>query len=179
MKTKSEFNQEPRNPGNGTGFRTLFLRLLPGFLASRFLLPAFLLSLFIFSSCASDGTSTLTPAQRAALSQVELTALNTAVSVGTQYAVTRQVDTSALIINSIDGAAGAARTLISTPAAADPVAIKEALQSGSNSPAFDAKIAPPVADAVSAAITKGAPPDAAVEAAARGLNKAAAKVRKK
>lgn len=127
--------------------------------------------------CATTGQ--LTPQQRAALTQVELAALNTAVSVGTQYAANGKIDTSQLIINSIDSAANAARTVIGTDAAFDPDAVKEAMQSGSSSTVVDNKVAPPVADAVAKAISKGAKPDDAVEAAARGLNKGARKLKGK
>lgn len=129
--------------------------------------------------CATTGVS-LTPQQRAALTQVELAALNTAVSVGKQYAVNGKVsDKSALIINSIDSAASAARTVIGTDAAFDPDAVKEAMQSGSGSTVVDTKVVPPVADAVAVAISKGASPDDAVEAAARGLNKGVLKLKSK
>lgn len=127
--------------------------------------------------CATTGQ--ITPQQQAALQQVELAALNTALSVGTQYAVNGKVDTNALIVNSLDSSAQILRTVIGTVNASNPVAVQDAIQLGSASQIVDTKVAQPVADAVTVAISKGAKPDDAVEAAARGLNRAAVKLKAK
>lgn len=119
----------------------------------------------------------MSPERRAALTKLETSVLNTALNVGRDYALTGQVNTTKLIVDSIDNAAGAVQELHDTSAATTPEAVKEVIQINSDSKVVDAKIAPPVANAVAKAISEGAEPEEAAQAAARGLNKAAAKLK--
>jgi hypothetical protein len=64
------------------------------------------------------------------------------------------------------------RTLQNTKVAAEPGAVKEAVKMGSVSESVTAKVAPEVAAAIGEAVKAGVSPDAANEAAARGLDKA-------
>jgi hypothetical protein len=137
-------------------------------------LTALLAAAFILCGCAN-----LTPNQRSALTQAENIALNTAVNVGLSYATGGTINAAPLIISSIEGGAQIVRSLIGTPAAANPAAVTEAVASGSVSKAVDNKIAPEVGKAVDQAIKAGAKPDAAVEAVATGLDKAAAELKAK
>ena len=67
------------------------------------------------------------------------------------------------------------RGLQATPDAANPGAVKQAVNNGSASKGVTRKVAPAVASAVADAVQKGAPPDLANEAAAKGLDKVGAK----
>jgi hypothetical protein len=67
------------------------------------------------------------------------------------------------------------RGLQATEKAADPTALKEAVENGSASSVVTNKVAPAVAKAVADAVKKGTPKDVANEAAAATLDKVAAK----
>lgn len=66
------------------------------------------------------------------------------------------------------------RGLQATEQAADPTALKEAVENGSASSVVTQKVAPAVAKAVSDAVKNGTPKDVANEAAASALDKVAA-----
>ena len=76
-------------------------------------------------------------------------------------------------INSLSSVSNQLRSLQATARAADPSAIRETVKSASVSDSVTEKVAPAVAEALTDAINKGVPADAANEAAARGLDKAA------
>jgi hypothetical protein len=67
------------------------------------------------------------------------------------------------------------RGLQATEQAADPTALKEAVENGSASSVVTQKVGPAVAKAVTDAVKKGTPKDVANEAAASALDKVAAK----
>jgi hypothetical protein len=107
-----------------------------------------------------------------ALERTALAAANNALQ---QYEDTGKVRGKEVAQASLSSVSQQLRGLQATEAAANPAAIKDAVKNGSASPVVTKKVAPAVAAAVADAVKKGAPADAANEAAARGLDKAAAK----
>lgn len=139
------------------------------------LLAAFAGAIFLSGCAGTSGSSSLTPQQQAAVAVVENVALNAALSAAASYAGTGHVNSRQLVSDSLYGGAQQLRTLINTPAAAQPAATGAAIQSGAGTPAYNQLVAAQVQAAVATALQAGAPPDAAVEAAARGLDAGAAK----
>jgi hypothetical protein len=116
-----------------------------------------------------------TPEGQSLLRGVERTAAAAASSAIQQYADTGEVKADQVAKDSLSSVSQQLRGLQATDNAADPAAIKQAVKHGSASRRVIKKVAPAVATAVADAVKKGAPADAANEAAARGLDKAAAK----
>jgi hypothetical protein len=115
------------------------------------------------------------PTGQALLQHVETTAAAAADSALQQYSETGKVKGEQVARDSLSSVSQQLRGLQATGAAANPGAIKEAVASASASEAVTQKVAPAVASAVAKAHQQGLPADAANEAAARGLDKAAAK----
>jgi len=133
-------------------------------------------ALFVVTSCSTEqqqkmNTFLASPAGQA----LERTALVAANSALQQYEDTGKVKGKEVAQASLSSVSQQLRGLQATEAAANPAAIKDAVENGSASPVVTKKVAPVVAAAVADAVKKGAPADAANEAAARGLDKAAAK----
>lgn len=106
------------------------------------------------------------------LEQTALAAANNAIQ---QYSETGKINGKEVAQASVSSVGQQLRGLQATGDAANPAAIKEAVKNGSANSVVTKNVAPAVATAVANAVQKGAPPDAANEAAARGLDKAAAK----
>jgi hypothetical protein len=115
------------------------------------------------------------PAGKMILATVETTALNAADSALQQYVDTGKVQGEKVAQASLSSVSQQLRGLQATKGAANPVAIHEAVENGSASPVVTKRVAPAIATAIAKATKEGAPADAANEAAARGLDKAAAK----
>jgi hypothetical protein len=113
------------------------------------------------------------PTGQALIHHVETTAVAAATNAIQQYEDTGKVQGAQVAKASLSSVSQQLRGLQATDQAADPAAITTAVKNGSASPVVTKKIAPAVATAVTDAVKKGLPPDAANEAAARGLDKAA------
>jgi hypothetical protein len=114
------------------------------------------------------------PAERPViLKKIETTATGAANNAVAEYRKPEHTVNKARAIASLSSVSNQLRSLQATARAADPGAIKETVRSASVSESVTEKVAPAVADAVTEAIQKGVPADAANEAAARGLDKAA------
>ena len=140
----------------------------------------FLIGLLALAGCSTTQQKNLndflaSPAGKAILNSVETTALNAADSALQQYAETGKVKGEKVAQASLSSVSQQLRGLQATKHAADPAAIHEAVQNGSASPIVTKRVAPAVATAIAKAAKEGVPADAANEAAARGLDKAAAK----
>jgi hypothetical protein len=135
-----------------------------------------IISITALNGCSSTQQFLSSPQGQAILAGVEKTAATAAVSAIDQYTQTGSVSGEQVAKDSLSSVSQQLRGLQATDAAADPSAIKTAVATGSASKAVTKKVAPAVASAVSEAVQKGAPPDLANEAAAKGLDKAAAKV---
>lgn len=142
--------------------------------AIRFVL-FLILCLASLSACNSTQQFLISPKGQAILKQVESTAATAATSAINQYTETGSVSGKQVAKDSLSSVSQQLRGLQATDQAADPAAIKTAVKDGSASKAVTKKVAPAVATAVSDAVKKGAPPDLANEAAAKGLDKVAAK----
>ena len=125
--------------------------------------------------CSSTQQFLSSPQGQAILAGVEKTAATAAVSAINQYTETGSVSGKQVAKDSLSSVSQQLRGLQATAAAADPGAIKQAVKNGSASKGVTKKVAPAVASAVADAVQKGAPPDLANEAAAKGLDKVAAK----
>jgi hypothetical protein len=112
------------------------------------------------------------------LKHVEITAAAAATSAINQYTQTGNVSGERVAKDSLSSVSQQLRGLQSTDQAASPAAIQAAVQTGSASKGVTKKVAPAVASAVADAVKKGAPPDLANEAAAKGLDKVATKKKK-
>src|SRR5438552_1736621 len=114
------------------------------------------------------------PAKRpAVLKKIETTATSAANDAIGESRRTGHVEYKARAMNSLSSVSGQLRSLQATTRAADPSAIRETVKSASVSDSVTEKVAPAVVEAVTDAINKGVPADAANEAAASGLDKAA------
>jgi hypothetical protein len=129
----------------------------------------------LFSGCSSTQQYLSSPQGQAILAGVETTASTAAQSAIDQYTKAGKISGKQVAKDSLSSVSQQLRGLQATPAAGNPAAIKTAVKEGSASPVVTQKVAPAVASAVSAAVQKGAPPDLANEAAAKGLDKVAAK----
>jgi hypothetical protein len=136
------------------------------------------LSVVMLSACTTTQQFLSSPQGQAILAGVEKTAATAAVSAIDQYTQTGSVSGEQVAKDSLSSVSRQLRGLQATDQAADPAAIQTAVKSGSASKAVTRKVAPAVAKAVSDAVQKGAPPDLANEAAAKGLDKVAAKKKK-
>ena len=134
-----------------------------------------IMSFGLFTACSSTQQFLSSPQGQAILAGVEKTAATAAVSAINQYTETGSVSGKQVAKDSLSSVSQQLRGLQATDAAADPSAIKQAVKTGSASKGVTKKVAPAVATAVSDAVKKGAPPDLANEAAAKGLDKVAAK----
>ncbi len=140
-----------------------------------------ILSCLAYSSCATNPDGTLTDQSRANLQALEQLALDTAVNVGTQAIVTGHVDTPT-IVSSINNGASVLQNVIATQpltSASAPQAVQEQLATTATTKAVANQVAPQIADAVSDAVAQGVPAKQAVQAAANGLKKGAAKLKAK
>lgn len=146
-------------------------------MTSRYLNRILLLSipLTLFSGCSSTQQFLSSPQGQAILAGVEQTASTAATSAIDQYTKTGKISGKQVAKDSLSSVSQQLRALQATPNAGNPAAIKTAVKEGSASPVVTQKVAPAVASAVSAAVQKGAPPDLANEAAAKGLDKVAEK----
>ena len=146
-------------------------------MTNRYLNRILLLSIAItlFSGCSSAQQFLSSPQGQAILAGVEKTAATAATSAIDQYTKTGKISGEQVAKDSLSSVSQQLRTLQGTPDAANPAAIKTAVKDGSASPVVTQKVAPAVASAVSAAVQEGAPPNLANEAAAKGLDKVAAK----
>ena len=133
------------------------------------------LSIALLTACSSTQQFLASPQGQAILAGVEKTAATAAVSAIDQYTQTGSVSGKQVAKDSLSSVSQQLRGLQATDQAANPIAIKTAVRNGSASKGVTKKVAPAVAKAVSDAVQKGAPPDLANEAAAKGLDKAAAK----
>lgn len=115
-----------------------------------------------------------TPAGQSIISAVE-NAVSAAATNAAQQAATGKVNGKKVALASLSSVSQQLRSLQSTGKAADPNAITAAVQAGSASPAVTQIVAPTVATIVAGAVSQHISPDAANEAAAIGLDKAAAK----
>src|SRR4051794_28464549 len=129
----------------------------------------------LLNACPSPQQFLSSPQGQAILAGVERTAATAAVSAINQYTETGSVSGKTVAKDSLSSVSQQLRGLQATDKAADPTAIKTAVKNGSASKGVTKKVAPAVAKAVSDAVQKGAPPDLANEAAAKGLDKVAAK----
>src|SRR5258707_3447260 len=100
------------------------------------------------------------------------TALNAANAAAKDYVETGKVDEKTVAISALSGASQGLGTLQATPNAAKPAAIAEVVHTQSDNSPIASKIPPVVAAPIDRAVKKGAPADAANEAAARALDKA-------
>ncbi len=142
--------------------------------------PLLLIPLFALLACSQTQTENLkgfaaSPAGQNLLNHVETIALAAADSALQQYESTGTVAGEQVARDSLSSVSHQLRGLQTTDAAATAGAIKQAVKKGSATPVVTNKVAPAVAQAVSDAARKGIPADVANEAAARGLDKAAAK----
>jgi len=112
-------------------------------------------------------------ARPAVLKTIEATATGAANDAVSEHRRSGREENKVRAINSLSSVSNQLRSLQATPNAADPITIKETIKRASVSDSVTEKVAPAVAEAVTAAINKGVPADAANEAAARGLDKAA------
>ena len=131
--------------------------------------------LALLNACSSTQQFLSTPQGQAILAGVERTAATAAVSAINQYTETGSVSGKKVAKDSLSSVSQQLRGLQATDKAADPGAIRTAVKNGSASKGVTKKVAPAVAKAVSDAVQKGAPPDLANEAAAKGLDKVAVK----
>jgi hypothetical protein len=138
-------------------------------------LIALLIIFGLFTACSSTQQFLSSPQGQAILAGVEKTAATAAVSAIDQYTETGSVSGKQVAKDSLSSVSQQLRGLQATDQAADPGAIKQAVKNGSASTGVTKRVAPAVAKAVSDAVQKGAPPDLANEAAAKGLDKVAAK----
>jgi hypothetical protein len=134
-----------------------------------------IVSIIMLNGCSSTQQFLSSPQGQAILAGVEKTAATAATSAIDQYTQTGNVDAKQVAKDSLSSVSQQLRGLQATPDAANPGAVKQAVKNGSASKAVTKKVAPAVASAVTDAVQKGAPKDLANEAAARGLDKVAAK----
>ena len=131
--------------------------------------------IIMLNGCSSTQQFLSTPQGKAILAGVEQTVATAGESAIDQYSKTGKVSGEQVAKDSLSSVGQQLRGLQATSDAANPDAIKTAVKNGSASPVVTKKVAPAVARAVTDAVQKGAPPDLANEAAAKGLDKAAAK----
>lgn len=142
-----------------------------------------LLFLLILSSCSTVGQQRVTDFMN---SPVGKSIINVAATAGSkaidQYASTGKIDGKEIAKASLSGASAQLRAA-QTPAApvnasAAKAAATQAVHDGAGLTAVSSKVAPTVAQAVANAVRNHqAPADLALEAAARGLDQAAAKTK--
>ena len=132
-------------------------------------------SQLLLIGCSSTQQFLSSPQGQAILAGVEKTAAVAATSAINQYTETGNVDAKQVAKDSLSSVSQQLRGLQATPDAANPGAVKQAVNNGSASKGVTRKVAPAVASAVADAVQKGAPPDLANEAAAKGLDKVGAK----
>ncbi len=142
------------------------------------------MSLLALGACSTEQKGNVSafiasPTGKAILKTVEATAAAAADSAIQQYVDTGEVKGASVAKASLGSVSEQLRGLQATENAGNSAAIKTAVANGSASSAVTKKVAPAVATAIADAVKKGAPPDAANEAAAAGLDKAAAKHGKK
>jgi hypothetical protein len=135
-------------------------------------------SVIFLSACDTTQQFLKTPEGQAILKHVEMTAAAAANSAIDQYTQTGSVSGKQVAKDSLSSVSQQLRGLQATDQAANPAGIQTAVKNGSASKAVTRKVAPAVAKAVSDAVQKGAPADLANEAAAKGLDKVAAKKKK-
>jgi hypothetical protein len=112
---------------------------------------------------------------QAIINHVEQTSAAAADSAIQQYVNTGQVQGAQVAKDTLSSVSQQLRGLQTTGNAANPAAITQAVNDGTPAKKVRAKVAPAVSKAVTDAVQKGAPADLANEAAARGIDKAAAK----
>jgi hypothetical protein len=132
-------------------------------------------ALAAFTSCSATQKFLSSPEGQAVLAGVEKTAVTAAESAINQYTSTGKVTGKQVAKDSLSSVSQQLRGLQATDDAANSDAIKTAVKNGSASTVLTKKVAPAVATAVVEAVQKGAPPDLANEAAAKGLDKVAVK----
>jgi hypothetical protein len=136
----------------------------------------FLVTILVaLNSCSNTQKFMSSPEGKAILAGVENTAAAAAENAIDQYTQTGKVSGKEVAQASLSSVSQQLRGLQATQDAANPDAIKTAVATGSASTVVTKKVAPAVASAVADAVQKGAPPDLANEAAAKGLDKVAAK----
>ena len=135
-------------------------------------------SVILLSACDTTQQFLKTPEGQAILQHVETTAAAAATSAINQYTQTGSVSGEQVAKDSLSSVSQQLRGLQATDQAANPAAIQTAVKNGSASKTVTRKVAPAVAKAVRDAVQKGAPADLANEAAAKGLDKVAAKKKK-
>lgn len=114
------------------------------------------------------------PAKRpAVLKKIETTATGAANDAVGESRKTGRVEFKTRAVHSLSSVSNQLRSLQATARAGDAMTIRETVRTASVSDSVTDKVAPAVAEAVAEAIDKGVPADAANEAAARGLDKAA------
>ena len=138
-----------------------------------------IVSFAALSSCSDTQTFLKSPQGQEILKHVEITAATAATSAINQYVQTGNVSGEQVAKDSLSSVSQQLRGLQATDQAASPTAIQAAVKTGSASKAVTKKVAPAVATAVADAVKKGAPPDLANEAAATGLDRVAAKKKRK
>jgi hypothetical protein len=109
----------------------------------------------------------------ALLKKIETTATGAANEAVGESRKTARVEYKTRAVHSLSSVSNQLRSLQSTARAGDAMTIRETVRTASVSDSVTDKVAPAVAEAVTEAIDKGVPADAANEAAARGLDKAA------
>jgi hypothetical protein len=137
---------------------------------AAYLIAIFFGLLFFSAACQKQPTAADRPT---ALKRIETTATSAANEAIGESRRTGHVEYKAQAINSLSSVSNQLRSLQATTRAADSSAIWETVKSASVSDSVTEKVAPAVAEAVTEAINKGVPADAANEAAARGLDRAA------
>ena len=110
----------------------------------------------------------------AVLKKVEATTTGAANDAVGEYRKIKHAENKARAVASLSSVSNQLRSLQATKLSGDARAIKDTVKSASVSDSVTEKVAPAVAAAVTEAIDKGIPADMANEAAARGLDKAAA-----
>jgi hypothetical protein len=107
------------------------------------------------------------------LRKIETTATGAANDAVGESRKTGRLEYKTRAVHSLSSVSNQLRSLQTTARAGDAMTIRSTVRSASVSDSVTDKVAPAVAEAVTEAIDKGVPADAANEAAARGLDKAA------
>jgi hypothetical protein len=115
------------------------------------------------------------PQGQAIVNHVEQTAAAAANSAIQQYVNNGDVQGAQVAKDTLNSVSQQLRGLQATNNAASPAAITQAVKDGTPAKKVRAKVAPAISKAVTDAVQKGAPADLANEAAAKGLDKTAAK----
>lgn len=132
------------------------------------------------AACSSEqkqkfNTFVRSPTGQAIIKNVEQTAAAAANSAIQQCVNNGDVQGAQVAKDTLNSVSQQLRGLQATDNAANPTAITQAVKDGTSAKKVRAKVAPAVSNTVTEAVQKGAPPDLANEAAARGIDKTAAK----